>query len=517
MTGVQPYNARARRDHPMDDALVPVIQHDQLEAIATDFLQRYYPEALKEPMDVSPDTLAKRMGLKVTLRHITEDCSVFGLIHFIAGEAEYFDKDAWRTVTAAVDRGEIFVDPDVFFLRNLGSVNNTIIHECVHWDKHRKAFELERLYNAEATRIKCRVEGGLKDNNTRLATEFMEWQANALTPRIQMSYTQTKVKAYELIQKYKHLLQTDVIVDVMEAVIDELAAFFGVSRAAAKIRLVDLGFEEAIGTFTYIDGRYVRPHGFKKGALDRKQTFSLALADALAQATLNMDLRMKIQSGNFLYVDSRFVVNHPKYISADADGTPYISEYARLHTDECCLVFDLNIKTGSRYGKDYYTECVLCRDASSDIVFEARFNNDKSGGASQIAESLKAYTTEISDVMEGLPNSFCGTLQVLMKWRGVTNEVLAEAAGVSAKTIQRLRNDGDNDTSLETIIAVCIGMKLPPTASYYLIDKSNFSLNQTPKHQVYRFLLNGCYTYSIDDCNAILIAQDFEPLSVGDT
>ena len=29
------------------------------------------------------------------------------------------------------------VDPANFFLRNLGSVNNTIIHKCVHWEKHR--------------------------------------------------------------------------------------------------------------------------------------------------------------------------------------------------------------------------------------------------------------------------------------------------------------------------------------------------------------------------------------------
>lgn len=35
--------------------------------------------------------------------------------------------------------------------RNLGSTYNTIIHECVHWHRHRKAFELERLYNEEAT------------------------------------------------------------------------------------------------------------------------------------------------------------------------------------------------------------------------------------------------------------------------------------------------------------------------------------------------------------------------------
>ena len=59
----------------------------------------------------------------------------------------------------------ILVDLETYFLYNLGKVNNTIVHECVHWDLHRKAFELERLYNNEASRIKCQVAGGVEGNS----------------------------------------------------------------------------------------------------------------------------------------------------------------------------------------------------------------------------------------------------------------------------------------------------------------------------------------------------------------
>lgn len=69
-------------------------------------------------------------------------------------------------------------------------------------------------------------------------------------------------------------------IDVMEQVICALEADFVVSKRAAKIRLVELGFEEAIRTFTYIDGHYVRPHGFRKGSLKINQTFSLSAQDA---------------------------------------------------------------------------------------------------------------------------------------------------------------------------------------------------------------------------------------------
>ena len=116
----------------------------------------------------------------------------------------------------------------------MGKVNNTIVHECVHWDLHRKAFELERLYNNEASRIKCQVAGGV-EGNSWTATEWMEWQANALAPRIQMPMGMFKTQASKYIKEYRDMLGKDDIIDVIEPVIDELAAFFCVSRLAAKI------------------------------------------------------------------------------------------------------------------------------------------------------------------------------------------------------------------------------------------------------------------------------------------
>lgn len=518
VTGICEYDAKSKRANPMDDALVPVIKKDQLEKEATDFLTRYYPEALKEPLHVEPDTLAKRMKLKVTPVHITDDFSVFGQIHFVAGESRYYDSGSGAYVSVLVESGEIFMEPEAFFLRGLGSMNNTIIHECVHWDKHRKAFELERLYNNEASQIKCQVVGGVKDVKRWAATNRMEWQANALTPRIQMPYTQTKVKAVELIQKYKHMMQTNETIDIVEAVIDELAAFFVVSRAAAKIRLIDLGFEEAIGTFTYIDGRYVKPHGFKKGTLERNQTFSISASDAAIQSIVNPELHKEIQSGNFLFIDSHFCVNHPKYIAVGGDGVPSMTEYARLHADECCLIFDLAIKASSPgSGKDYYTECVLYRDSSSSIVFEAQYNGgEKNKEITALAQVVKTYNKDLSALMQNLPNSFKGALKELMIWSAVKVEGLAEQSGISPRTIQRMRNEDDYETTLETVIALCIGMKLPPEASYFLIDKSGFTLTHSEKHMAYRFLLNGYYTHTVYECNDLLAGFGVEPLCAGD-
>lgn len=208
ITTTEEYNYRGKQDSPMSDSLVPIIYKDQLEAVAKAFLEKYYNEALYKPMPVDPTVLTERMGLSIQLKNITSDFSTFGQIFFTDCETEYYDKENSSFKKIQVKSGTILVDPDAYFLRNLGSVNNTIIHECVHWDKHRKAFELERLYNENATQIKCQVVGGIKDNKVKSATDWMEWQANALTPRIQMPYTQAKIKAAEFIRNY---LRFDVV------------------------------------------------------------------------------------------------------------------------------------------------------------------------------------------------------------------------------------------------------------------------------------------------------------------
>lgn len=515
ITGTEEYNYRNKQDNPMSDSLVPIINKDQLEAVAKAFLEKYYKEALYKPMAIDPSVLAERMGLTIQQKHITSDFSTFGQVFFTDYETEYYDKDNSSFKKVHVKSGTIFVDPDAYFLRNLGSVNNTIIHECVHWDKHRKAFELERLYNENATQIKCQVVGGIKDNKVKSATDWMEWQANSLTPRIQMPYTQALIKAAEFIKKYFQLFPGSKLVDIMEPVIDEMALFFCVSRFAAKIRMVDLGYEEAIGTFTYIDGRYVNPHSFKKGTLQQNQTFSISERDAIIESTMVPALREKIQSGSYLYVDSHFCLKDSKYIEYNSDGQAFLTDYARQHMDECCLVFDLSVhKPTNSYCKQFYTECALYRDATSDIIFEAHFSDSKvNNDVDAQAKAITAYNKELAEVMQNMPGGFSAALKHLMTWKGKTVEALAGDCCLDPKTIQRMRNNEAYETTIETIVAICIALQLPPATSDALIDRSGCSLGVSEKHLTYRFLLNSCYTKTIYECNEMLHRLSFDPLT----
>ena len=508
------YDGRDRHAKPMSNALVPIIYKKDLEDNATEFLRKHYSEALLKPMYVDPMILAKRMGLSVKVQSITRDFSVFGQLFFRNCDAEIYDDATDSTITKRVEEKTIFVDPKAYFLRNLGAVNNTIVHECVHWDKHKKCFALEQLYNKDASRIRCEVIGGIKDIK-RSDTDWMEWQANSLAPRIQMPFKQFKNKAFEYIGKYQKELATANLIDVMEPVIDELSQFFGVSRMAAKIRMVDIGYEDAIGTFNYVDGKYVRPHSFKAGAISKNQTFTISVYDAIRQCHENQSLLENMEVGKYLFVESHLCLNDSKYVYRDENGQTWLTDYARHHMDECCIVFDLILQSTNDYGEHYYTECVLFRDADSGLVFEAKFTPAGNEDVQKKAQELSMYNKDVMSIIKEIhPGDFGYSLKALMKWSGVTVEQLAEKSLISTKTLQRMRNESDYQTTIGTVIALCVGMQLPPPISRRFLDTAGFTIRYSSDEQmIYEFIIDGYYTHTIYECNELLTSNGFKELT----
>jgi hypothetical protein len=329
------YDRKSAHTQPLSDSLVPILHKEKLDDVATDFLKSYYPEALNSPTPVHPSILAERMGLQIHEQEITPDGSTFGQIYF-------YD-------TETVKARSILVDPHAYFLRTLGSINNTIVHECVHWDKHRKAFELQRLCNDTINRISCQVSGNVRAGKSE-AVKWMEWQANSLTPRIMMPRQMFMLKVVEVTQRLLKINNASTLLDILEPAIDEVAEFFGVSRLAAKIRMIEVGY--TFGAFNYIDGRYVKPYAFEEGTLARNQTFSIGAVDAAMLPFTSPEFAKATAFGKYLYVDAHFVLNSPRYVERNEVDETVLTEYARLHMNECCLVFELSVKAGS-YEKSY--------------------------------------------------------------------------------------------------------------------------------------------------------------------
>lgn len=512
VTGIRIFDKTKPAPKPLDDALVPYLKKEEYEEEVRAFLKRnHYSEMLLEPQAIDPVLLAQRMGLTVLQKSISEDYSIFGEIFFADCDTEFYDAEKGQMVLEHVQAKTIVVDPQAYFLRNLGSYNLTIVHECVHWDRHRKAFKLEQLYNRDAAQIKCEVVGGIRNTEAKCATDWMEQQANVLSPKIMMPLDSFKKKASSLVKYYRKQMETFELVDVMEPVIKELSVFYGVSVCAAKIRMVEAGYEEAIGVLTYIDGHYVRPHYFRKGSITLKQTYTVSIIDVAIERAVNSEFQSRLEQGNYVFVENHVCFNSAKYVEHDIVGNLRLTEYGRLHIDECCLFFDIQVKSVNKYSEAFYTECALYRDADSKVTFEAHYASGNQSHEKQRAE-LAAFQEDVLGLIKSLPGSFAGAMDKVMDWSDMTEEEIAEGCELDVRTIQRIRNDDNQNPSVETIIQLCVAMRLPPQVSRILISKGGYSFKSNNKDFIYGVLLDGCYLSGLEECNRILVGQGIKPL-----
>ena len=510
------YSSKSRQKTPLDDALVPIINTEQLEEVADRILDKYYKDAKQQPIWVNPQELAKRMGLNVQEFHISRDSSIFGRIFFRATTTEIYDPLTDEMVPMDVSERTVFVDPDVFFQINLGAFNNTIVHECVHWELHRKAFALARLYNKDLAQIGCKVAGGIVEGKWD-STDWMEWQANSLAPKIQMPLSMFKQRTEELITKFRRETDQYDVVDIIQPIIEQLHTDFAVSKLAAKIRLVDIGYDEAIGAFVFIDGRYVQPHKAAPGFLKRNQTFSIPVQDAAILTYTSPHFREIITKGGYVYVDSHFVINHEKYITRDASGTTVLTHYARNHMDECALVFDLFIK--SAIGERYHSECFLNQDKASPVVFDYRFTGgyENANKAKQL-KVLKEVREQEAELCLTLPDDYMVAMRQAMEWRGkmegikMTAVEIAKRAEINESTVRRILNEYTGGT-VNTFILFCLALHLPYRASRKIIDNCPHHLIMTNKnHQWYDFALQIWYGLPVEEVKNRLAAVGADPL-----
>lgn len=496
--GVEQYFKKNAPANCLSDSLVPYISSNQLEDIATEFLKEYYPSALSKtnngiPVHVDPTVLAENLGLTVE-RKVIKDDSVFGQIYFEDTEADV--SDLFEKGTTLIKAKTIVVNPYRFFLSNYGSENNTIIHECVHWVKHRKAFLLEKLFDSKASRITCEAVDKAEHQKTQKELQIMEWQANQLAPRIQMPAEPFRKRARNYITDLQRLNHAKYEFEVMEEVIDCLAQEFKVSRQSAKIRLVQLGFHQAIGTYTYLDGHYVRPHSFKHGFIGPSQTFSISVRDAAYERLTNPELLSLTENGDYLFVENHFVYNAPLYVKTSEDGQLELTDYALAHMDECCLVFDLKIK--NNLDEDYQTVCFLNRD-ESDVTFEYKFNNKLQNApkADQIAYRKKQLQ-ENAEIRKQMTDDPEQCIQLLLNWRGKNYSDLGDAIDLNPKTISRTVK-GETVPKVETVARICFGLHLPPDISQKLFDVFGCKLNfNNIEHQCIREALTYKYPEPFD-------------------
>lgn len=111
------------------------------------------------------------------------------------------------------------------------------------------------------------------------------------------------------------------------------------------------------------------------------------------------------------------------------------------------------------------------------------------------------------------PLEFPDALHYLMKDRKMTVEHLEETSLISTRTIIRLSNDPEYSVTREHIVALSIGLRLPPIISTGLLWKAGLVMKNTTLHNTYRMILYAMYLSKIETVNNLLISLGFSPLT----
>lgn len=451
---------------------VPYIRKKDFDDIAEKFLRKYYPQALTQPTPVPVETIVSEMGLSIHQEKLTIDNSVFGKMVFKDTDVEVIEDE--KLVSKHFNKGSILVDKDVVFKRNVGSYNNTVIHECVHWELHKVFHEVKMVLDKDHSQVSSWTEENLADSSMWTSLDWMEWQANGIAPRILMPKVQTRIKIRELFQTLT-LVNPDISrSELVQEVVDNLATFFEVSRQAAKIRMIDLGFKEANGVYNYLDDRYMHNFAFELEAFDKGSSYTITSNDLCFEYCFNESFRQIIDRNKFIYVDNHLCLKDKKFIYMTKDG-PIMTDYAYEHMDECCLIFKVKSKNFTSISNETYYDYVLNRGVTKESEIKADFvdilQNPSLMDQLPPLDMMK-LGKKISELLKELPFEFSGTLRSHRKRKNCTQPFLAKLVGITERTLRDYETLEDNLPRLELTLSFCFALKLRPELSDDMIKKA---------------------------------------------
>lgn len=199
-----------------------------------------------------------------------------------------------------------------------------------------------------------------------------------------------------------------------------------------------------------------------------------------------------------------------KYVERDQAGNAALSEYALSHMDECCVVFSKGYSYQSKYqGVRYYIQ-FMRNSALIENQIEYSFEPNTHNKA--LLEQIKNAKRR-SEALRRYPGSFAETLAALQKERKLSNKQLADRSLAGEKIIQRLRSDEKYPTSVQTVLALCVGLKLPLPEAEMFLGKTDYKLNSMKNEgYVYQCVLAACAENSIYEINEMLRENGITPL-----
>ena len=86
--------------------------------------------------------------------------------------------------------------------------------------------------------------------------------------------------------------------------------------------------------------------------------------------------------------------------------------------------------------------------------------------------------------------------------------------GISVSTISRLRRKEKDNYTVDQVLAICIGLNLPPVISSQMFKRAGITFRSTKQHRAYQLILDCLYMDSLEEVQSFLARQGCEPLKL---
>lgn len=404
----------------VDEHMMPIIY--DYDKVAEKFLMYYYKEFFYvNKMDIN--AILHRMGLSVIVNNSYNDRI----------SLDYKNKN-------------IFIGERYSNEHFCGSRLLAILHGCMHWCFHRQ------VYYLNCWPIEC-------SGTFSKAEDYLSYQANVLA--LEVAMPKSLVEPYLFTLEKLNLYPVGFINDAKNVLI-EMARRFNVSPNAAKTRLLNLHFYDIKGVYNFANNEEISAYKYKKPyyLTSERITVDIDEENFYKLCEENKEFGNSVKAGFIKYCNGHCVKNNELYIKNNK-----ITNYARTHIDEACIVFNKELFTN--FSSKGATTCGL----TSYFFKYKSLTNDY--------DALEQEMKFVREKLNKSPEGAWETFNQFLDESGIKLSKLSEDSGVTQKTISNIKNHEKDflRAGKMTLIKICLGLRLKSYYIFSLLRKANMELN----------------------------------------
>ena len=508
---------RPERDfRKLDRYLIPILRTDEMEQDAELTLGEKLPGSLEDATLRNPWQLAEAYGLQVIQLRLARKKETHSILFFrdsvvlVQDEKDPASDEVPPPREVSVPANTVVLNLQAHLIDG-GMVD--LFHECVHYDWHYLFFCLQEAHNSDLRAFKTRkivVRGEKMPANP---LRFMEAQAHRASYALMMPFSIMKRKVYEEYQRASaHRRTGDYIKHdgwKYDCVARSIADDFNLRKYLVRARLIMLGYLAAKGALNYVDGRYIMPFAFSDSWADTsRNTYVIDRKGIASLYQSSREFRRLMSDGDYVYADGHVCLNNPEFLRESRDGI-FLTPWANAHVDCCCLRFQV-IYIQARQRRYNFGAM------NSDEAYDRHYNEYLDRSLSRTSKERLAARNRL---MSHMPLSFHECLAYLMEnhdGKKMTCARLASLSSLSERTISRLRNEESPSYRLDVVIALCVGLHLPPWLSAELLKRAHLSVERYGELGYYGEILDCFFMDSIRDIQKFLVDNGYPALRLND-